>query len=369
MIDQRTAARRAATMVTVVILLPVLFTLSAIAVNLAYIQTVNTKLQIVTDASTRAAGWEYVRTGDETLSLIAAQDVAALNPVEATVMAINPGDVQFGVAERNTKNKAYTFTEQANGNAVRLVTQTFHDGSGDAVHPFFPVFGTDFQIRPLMSAGMAQTTLDVAVVVDKSGSMAYASDEPVTGTPAAAPWGWAWGDPVPPNSRWHDLVESVDAFCYELSQTTKVEKVGLCSYSNYAVRDVDLTDDYSEIAAAMNAISDSFDGGSTAAGDGILCGIDAVTDNQYCRPWATNALVVMSDGDSNRGADPIYAAQQAADEGIPIFTVTFSDGADQSMMRQVADMTGGGHYHASDATELQQVFRDIAARLPSMLTE
>ena len=363
--------RRGATMVTVVILLPVLFALAAIAVNLAYIQCVNTKLQIVTDAATRAAGWEYVKTGDEAASLAIAQQLADLNPVEATVMSITADDLKFGVATRSSNDSAYTFTESAggNGNAVRLTTNAFANGSGDALKPFFPVFGTTFDIRPVSNASYAQTTLDVAVIVDKSGSMAFAADEASGGTPAAAPDGWEYGDPVPPNSRWLDLVNAVEGFCAVLTETAKIENVALVGYANTSIIHVDLTDDYRVIMDQLDAISQNFEGGGTAAGDGLRDAINAVTDARFARPWANNALILMSDGDYNRGSDPYAAANDAAGQGIPVFTVTFGTGADQTMMQDIARITGGAHYHANDAAQLNEVFRNIAKRLPSMLTE
>ena len=94
--------RRGATMVTVAILLPVMFLLSAIAVNLAYIQVVTTKVQIVTDVSVRAAGAAYVESGDELAGLAAAQQLASLNPIESTVLSITGSDLEFGLSQRNT---------------------------------------------------------------------------------------------------------------------------------------------------------------------------------------------------------------------------------------------------------------------------
>ncbi len=356
-------------MVAVVIMLPILFMLSAMAINLAYIQVVKTKVQIVTDASARAAGRAYVETGDEVLALQAAQNMAALNPIDTTVVTFEAGDLEYGLSQRTTQGQAYTFTSGVNGNSVRLSTAAFNGGAGSALQPFFPTFGSTFDIRPLCSATNTQTTLDVAIIVDRSGSMAFAADEPSGGTPAAAPSGWDWGDPVPPNSRWLDLVAAVTGFCEELTATSKVEKVGLASYSNTATREVELTDDYAEIDDANFALSMNFDGGMTNVGEGIKKGIDIVINSKYARPWATNALVLMSDGVHNTGTDPITAAEEAVTRGIPIYTVSFSNEANQALMQQIADMTGGTHYHAVDAQQLNDAFRNIARRLPSMLTK
>ena len=199
--------------------------------------------------------------------------------------------------------------------------------------------------------------------------MKFAADETSSGTPDAQPSDWSRGDPVPPNSRWLDLESAVNAFCDELSATSKEEKIGLVSYSSTITREVDLTSDYTKISSACSAISNSFYGGATNIGGAIEDGIIAVTHPQYARPWAENALVLMSDGIHNTGSDPIDAAENAASQRIPIYTVSFSVEADTSRMQKIADMTGGTHYLATNSQELSDAFRDIARRLPSMLTE
>ncbi|MEM9589047.1 MAG: VWA domain-containing protein [Planctomycetota bacterium] len=369
MVMRRRRDRRGAMMVLIVILLPVLFLLAAMAINLSYIQVVRTKVQIVTDASTRAAGRAYVESGSKTEALTAARELAALNPVNSVVIPIAAGDLEYGYSERQAANEAFSFVLQDNANAVRLSTSSFASGSGDALQAIFPAFGVGFDLRPLCSATNAQTTLDVAVIVDRSGSMKFAADESSSGTPAAQPDGWKKGDPVPPNSRWLDLVASVDSFCDELQQTHKVEQVALVSYAADVVREVQLTEDYSQIAASNLAISQAFHGGSTNVGGGIVEGLAAVSDGDHARPWATKVLVVMSDGNHNTGTDPIEAAVQAADQQTTVYTVSFSDEADQATMQTIADMTGGEHYHALDAAQLNEAFRNIAKRLPGMLTQ
>ncbi len=357
-------------MMTVMILIPVLFIMAGMAINLAYTQVVHAKVQIVADASARAAGRVYAETGDEALALAAAQQLSTLNPIQSVVIPIEAGDLEFGLSQRNSHNQAYSFTASENGNAVRVTTNAYAAGSGTGISTVFPVFGQGLEIRTAKTATNSQTTLDVAVIVDRSGSMAFAANEASSGgTPAAAPAGWDYGDPVPPNSRWLDLVASVNGFCDELSQTAKTERIGLVSYANTVSRDVDLTETYSLINDHNMSISSAFHGGMTNVGGGIEEGILAVTHPSLSRPWANNALVLMSDGNHNTGTDPLVAAASAADQQIPIYTVSFSDEADQVLMQQIADMTGGTHYHAVDAQQLNEAFRKIARRLPSMLTE
>ena len=119
------------------------------------------------------------------------------------------------------------------------------------------------------------------------------------------------------------------------------------------------------VTAAMGMVTM----GSTNVGGGIAEGAAALTSSPGQRSGAAKVLVVLTDGIHNTGLDPLISAQAAANAGIMIFAVTFSDEADQTRMQQVAAIGNGRHYHASTAAELKIVFSDIAASLPTLLTE
>lgn len=77
----------------------------------------------------------------------------------------------------------------------------------------------------------------------------------------------------------------------------------------------------------------------------------------------------MTDGIHNVGTDPLPVAKSAGANGIMVYTVTFSNEADQSRMRSVAAAGSGKHYHAADGEELRKAFREIANSLPTLLTQ
>jgi hypothetical protein len=55
---------------------------------------------------------------------------------------------------------------------------------------------------------------------------------------------------------------------------------------------------------------------------------------------------------------------------MTVHTITFSRDANQSLMRRVAQATQGGlHFHADDAADLSDVFREIAKNLAVVLIE
>ena len=70
--------------------------------------------------------------------------------------------------------------------------------------------------------------------------MAFAVDEPYGGTPANAPEGWTWGDPVPPEARWLHLASAVTAFLQKLDETPMDELISVATFADTAVIDQQL---------------------------------------------------------------------------------------------------------------------------------
>jgi Mg-chelatase subunit ChlD len=145
------------------------------------------------------------------------------------------------------------------------------------------------------------------------------------------------------------------------------EAVSLTTYSEKAVTDVQFTHTYGRVRQAMNAYSAHFNSGNT----NIAAGID-VGRNSFARgatrTWAAKVIVLLTDGMHNLPPDPIASAQHAADKKIMIFTVTFAKEADQALMKRIAEIGLGKHYHAAIGSELVAVFQDIARSLPILIT-
>lgn len=363
-------ARRGATLALIVMILPALLAVAAMAINIAHIESLNTDIQIATDAAARAASREFVQTGDRQLALRAAQQAAALNPIGTEVLPLTLNDFEFGVAGRTSVDTPYRFRPTGTGNAVRLTTRTLASGRNHSIRPVFPIFGGNFVIRTERSAVSTQTEFDVCIAVDRSGSMAYAADEVAVFPPfpAAAPVGWGFGDPVPPNSRWLDLIAAVRTFEAELASSPQNEQLALSTYNHLTATPVGLTSNYAAASAALSEISMQFDAGGTNIGDGLREAAAAVTDESLGRDFATKIVILMSDGIHNFGIDPEFAARRVAADGVTVFTITFSDEANQDRMRRVARICGGRHFHAVNRAQLSAAFQLIARSLPMLLT-
>ncbi len=362
--------RQGTTMVLIAVLLPVMVGLAAFAINLAHIESVNTDLQVATDAAVRAAGREYLLTGDKHKALQAARDLAARNPVGAFVLPIEASDLEFGIGDRRSTASTYTFDHTGDGNAVRLTTNSLAN-SAEGISPIFPFIGYSHAIRPKLSAVSTQGIVDIVLVVDRSGSMAYSSSEPAVypPAPASAPDGWDFGDPVPPNARWLDLIESAKIFVDELNNSPTEELVALTIYDEEATTLLNLTNNYAQIITELEFISGSYEKGGTNIGDGMLHGSSALNSMSFGRDEASKVIVLMTDGVHNIGRSPASAANEIANNGITLFTVTFSDEADQTSMQSIAQTCSGQHFHAADAADLRNAFEQIARSLPTLLTD
>jgi hypothetical protein len=135
------------------------------------------------------------------------------------------------------------------------------------------MFGVStFETRQIALAN--QLDVDIAIVIDRSGSMAYAADEPAVypPIPAAAPVGWTFGQAVPPNSRWLDAVAAVNVFLNEITLMPGDEFVSLSTYSTDAVIDQSLTTNFASLGSIMNNYSAAYQSGYTNIGGGIECG-------------------------------------------------------------------------------------------------
>lgn len=133
------------------------------------------------------------------------------------------------------------------------------------------------------------------------------------------------------------------------------------------------TDERGEIEDLIDALS--ADGG-TAAGDALAAAIGLVDGPAEDRPPA--AIVLLSDGETTTGRDPLPVARQAGRVGIPIHTValgtrtatiTTPDGTlipvppDPEAMRRIAELSGGRAFEVDDADELSGLYEELGSRV------
>ncbi|MGI9456233.1 MAG: vWA domain-containing protein [Aeoliella sp.] len=373
----RVTARRGAILVLIAILLPVIALLAAFAVDVAWMQLVNTELRTATDAASRAGAKVLSVAQDQNAARAAALDAASRNLVAGDPMLLAASDVKFGRSEQLTPGARFTFTETNVGvlNAIKVDGRRTQGAPGGPVDLFFArLVGKDFY-EPTQTATSTVLDRDICVVIDRSGSMGLDINFPGGGN------GQNCG-PMASNTRFAALDAAIVVFLQELDLTFPNELVALASYSNrfqtncsggnidLQTADIrqELTQNYSLVRGEMTQFMTNGIGGRTAIGEGLIKGIEAIT-SPLARPFAVKTIVLMTDGRHNEGVEPAVIAQQAAAQDIVVHTISFSPSADLTRMQDVADATGGQHFHADTAGDLADIFRQIARTLPVLLTE
>jgi Ca-activated chloride channel homolog len=205
-------------------------------------------------------------------------------------------------------------------------------------------------------------------------------------------------------------------------------QIGIVAFSGFAAVIQPPTTDRTVLEDAIRSLTT---GRRTAIGSGIEASIDAIaevdpnvarttTDN---RPgtaptpilpgaYAPDIVVLLTDGASNAGPDPLDGAQQAADRGLRVYTIGFGTadggqmdpvcrtqfmgrepgandpnggfgggfngggfnggggnpnalrrGIDEATLRKIAELTGGTYSPAESAGALTQVFADLPTTL------
>ena len=115
--------------------------------------------------------------------------------------------------------------------------------------------------------------------------------------------------------------------------------------------------------------------GGTATGEGLALGLAAARGPARlgAKPPPA-AIILLTDGRSSSGRDPLTVARDAKAAGIPINTVglgtasgVLANGktasADQASLRTIAQLSGGRFSTAADAGQLESVYRDLGSRL------
>lgn len=152
-------------------------------------------------------------------------------------------------------------------------------------------------------------------------------------------------------------------------------QVGLVSFSSAATVNAAPTTDHAVVKQAIARLR--ADGG-TAIGDGLNMALDQLeqrpTDAEGKQ--APAMVVLMSDGQSQRGSSPDEAAARAQASGITVHTVGIGqrdqtvlvDGRipvilDETTLLAMAETTGGQYFYAAEQKELADIYTSIGSQI------
>ncbi len=377
----RVRKERTGGMLVLVGIVLVLFCFAAIfTVDVAYMQLTKVELRTATDAAARAGVETLSRLQDIDLARAAAKEIALQNKVGGSGLVLADSDIEFGMSTLQPNGK---WLFDPNGefiNAARVNGQRTQSSASGSVKLLLAGWMGLGDFEPTQVAVASTLDRDIVIVMDRSGSMAW----DLSGKDWSYPPGKSkkLAEYEPPHadlSRWAAAEDAVTAFIEELNKTPQSEYLGLVSYSSpgkfgkifnatAARTDADLTSDFPVVDTAMRGIGKGPIGGATSISRGIDEAIDLLQGSD-ARPYALKTIVLLTDGVHNYGRPPSLSADDAAAANIIIHTITFSAGAAEGQMQEVAEITGGEHFHAPGAAELEAIFREIAWTQPVILTD
>jgi Ca-activated chloride channel family protein len=153
--------------------------------------------------------------------------------------------------------------------------------------------------------------------------------------------------------------------------------LGLVSFNNVAEQLVAPTTDRDQIYAAISSLKVH---GSTAMGDGLDLGLQAartpVSDTSGHPRRLPSVLVLLSDGKSERGKEPVDIADKAKKLKIPIYAIALGTQQgvlnrkgqsipvppDTVTLRDIAETTGGRYFAAPSAARLETIYENLGTR-------
>jgi Ca-activated chloride channel homolog len=212
--------------------------------------------------------------------------------------------------------------------------------------------------RPALSIPQADPRAGIVLTLDVSRSM-MATD-------------------IRPN-RFNAAREALITFVEGLPEGTRV---GLVTFARYATTIVPLTDDHESVIRAVNYLQMDF---GTAIGSGIEESLRVLPTLEERAesgddPQRLATMILLSDGRSVIGADPLEVTEEAVKQKVTVHTIgvgSITDGPvpglppryqyaarfDEETLRAIADRTGGEYHFVDSAAELKRTYEEISRSL------
>ena len=206
--------------------------------------------------------------------------------------------------------------------------------------------------RPEATVAVAEERASVVLVTDVSGSMRATDVDP---------------------SRLAAAQKAARTF---LKGVPKQLRVGAVSFSSAVVSVQRPSQDRDGVETF---IDDLVADGGTATGEGLQDALDLFDETREegkKRPPA--AIVLLSDGQSTLGSDPVAVARGAGRQRVPIYTIALGTSSavvqgpngelipvppDPEALRRIAEVSGGEAFRAQDDAELDSVYERLGSQL------
>lgn len=155
------------------------------------------------------------------------------------------------------------------------------------------------------------------------------------------------------------------------------DRIGLVVFAGESFTQCPLTTDQAVLVNLLREVQSGMIEDGTAIGLGLANAVNRLKDS----PAKSRVIILLTDGVNNRGAvAPVTAAELAKTYGIRVYTIgvgTYGEAPypvqtpfgvqlqnmrveiDEEVLKQVAEVTGGQYFRATDNTKLEQIYKEI----------
>ena len=164
------------------------------------------------------------------------------------------------------------------------------------------------------------------------------------------------GDPT-------DRLTAAKSVLKEFLERREGDRVGLVLFGSAAFVQAPFTEDLEVVQQLLDEAGARMLGPRTMLGDSIGLAIRLFERSEVDQ----RVLIVLTDGnDTGSLVPPERAAEIARDNGVVVHTVAMGDptnageqALDEQTLQAIADITGGGYYHANSTSELESVYTSL----------
>ncbi|MDU1890581.1 MAG: VWA domain-containing protein [Dysgonomonas sp.] len=172
-------------------------------------------------------------------------------------------------------------------------------------------------------------------------------------------------------------LEAAKKVAAEFINDRKSDKIGLVVFARESFTQCPLTTDHRVLLNLLNEVKFGMIDDGTAIGLGLANSVNRLKDSKS----KSKVVILLTDGSNNAGQiAPLTAAELAASYGIRVYTIgvgsrgssiaqvmtaygmqtmTVSGDFDERTLTEIASITNGKYFRATDVTSLKEIYDDI----------
>lgn len=174
-----------------------------------------------------------------------------------------------------------------------------------------------------------------------------------------------------------DRIEAAKKVAMEFVSGRPDDRIGLVIFSGQSFTQCPLTTDRATVMNLFKGIRSGALEDGTAIGNGLATSVARLKESKA----KSKVVILLTDGENNMGeVAPLTAAQIAKSFGVRVYTIgvgtlgmapypfmtptgiQFQNAKveiDEGLLKQIANMTGGRYYRATNNKKLEEIYKDI----------